>query len=142
MTQVRLFIPGDPVPKGRPRMTRMGHAFTPQRTRTYESKMALFGSREMGGNPPIESPLHVDLLVILPIPASWSVKKKSQALECKLLPAGRKDLDNFIKCLDGLNNIVWKDDGQICSLTARKIYGEIPGIHIVIQEMTTCQAAG
>ena len=123
-------------------MTRTGHAYTPAKTRSYEGKMALFGSREMVGKPPIESPLHVDLLVILQIPASWSGKKKSLALECKLLPAGRKDLDNFIKCLDGLNNIVWKDDGQICSLTARKVYGEIPGLHIVIQELNSRQVAG
>ena len=47
-----------------------------------------------------------------------------------------------MKTLDGLNGIVWKDDGQICSLNARKVYGEIPGLHIVIQEMDSCQAAG
>ncbi len=139
---IRIFVPGQPVAKGRPRFTKAGHCFTPKKTSDYEGKMALFGSQAMTGKPPLESPLHVDLLIILPIPSSWSRRKKSEALGCRLLPAGRKDLDNFVKTLDGLNGIVWKDDGQICSLNARKVYGEIPGLHIVIQEMDSCQAAG
>lgn len=139
---IRFFVPGEPVAKGRPRMTRTGHAYTPQKTRTYESKLAFFGSREMTGKPPLECPLQVDLMVVLPIPESWSRKKKAEALACKILPTGRKDLDNFVKTLDGLNGIVWKDDGQICALSARKVYGEIPGLHIVIEELNFCQEAG
>ena len=104
--------------------------------------MALFGSQVMAGKAPLESPLHVDLRVVLSVPASWSKRKKADALACRILPDGRKDLDNFIKTLDGLNGIVWKDDGQICALSAKKIYGEIPGVHIVISEMDQCQAAG
>ena len=142
MTQIRLFIPGEPVAKGRPRMTRTGHAYTPSKTRSYDGKLALFGSQKMAGKSPLESPLHVDLMVVLPIPASWSQRKKSEAVACRILPSGRKDLDNFVKTLDGLNGIVWKDDGQICSLNARKVYGEIPGIHITIHEMNACQPAG
>ena len=132
---IRILVPGVPVGKGRPRMTRSGHCYTPEKTRIYEDKIAFFGHQAMAGKPPLESPLHVDLLIILPIPSSWSRRKKSEALACRLLPAGRKDLDNFVKTLDGLNGIVWKDDGQICSLTARKIYGEIPGLHIVVEEV-------
>ena len=139
---INIFVPGEPVAKGRPRITRTGHAYTPAKTRSYESKMALFGHQAMAGKIPIESPLHVDLVVVLPIPASWSQRKKTEAVACRLLPAGRKDLDNFVKTLDGLNGIVWKDDGQICSLNARKVYGEKPGIHITIQEINSCQAAG
>lgn len=139
---IRLFVPGEPVPKARPRMTRTGHAYTPAKTRTYESKVALYGWQAMDGKPPSESPLHVDILVVLPVPASWSQRKRSEALAYKILPAGRKDLDNFVKTLDGLNGIVWRDDGQICSLNARKVYGEIPGLHIVIKEMDSCQTAG
>jgi Holliday junction resolvase RusA-like endonuclease len=113
-------------------MTRTGHAYTPAKTRTYESKLALFGSRTMGSKPPLEGPLHVVVLVVLPIPDSWSKKKKADAISCRLLPTGRKDLDNFIKCLDALNGVCWRDDGQICSLVATKKYGKNPGITIVI----------
>ena len=135
--RISLFVPGEPVPKGRPRMTRGGHAYTPAKTRSYEGEIAFFGNRSMGGKPPLESPLHVDILVVMGVPPSWSQRKKSEALAGRLLPSGRKDLDNFVKTLDGLNGIVWKDDGQICSLNARKVYGEIPGLTIVIQEIQT-----
>jgi len=132
---IRFFIAGDPVPKGRPRMTRSGHTYTPEKTRTYESKIGLFGSQAMSGKPLLEGPLRVDMMVVLPIPESWNKKKKEEALACRLLPTGRKDLDNFIKCLDGLNGIVWGDDGQICSILAKKAYGERPGMYLEIAEI-------
>ena len=116
-------------------MTRSGHAFTPAKTRTYESKIGLFGSQAMSGKPLLEGPLRVDMMVVLPIPESWTKKKKEEALSCRLLPTGRKDLDNFIKCLDGLNGIAWKDDGQICSLIAKKVYGDMPGMYLEIAEI-------
>jgi len=132
---IQFFIPGDPVPKGRPRMTRSGHTYTPEKTRTYESKIALFGSQAMSGKPLLEGPLRVEMMVVLPIPERWNKKKKEEALACRLLPTGRKDLDNFIKCLDGLNGIVWVDDGQICSIMAKKAYGEMPGMYLEIAEI-------
>lgn len=36
----RCVVAGDPVPKGRPRVTKRGHAYTPQRTRQAESDLA------------------------------------------------------------------------------------------------------
>jgi len=132
---IRFFIPGDPVPKGRPRMTRTGHTYTPEKTRTYESKIGLFGSQAMSGKSLLEGPIRVDMMVVLPIPDSWNKKKKEEALACRLFPTGRKDLDNFIKCLDGLNGIVWHDDGQICSIMAKKAYGERPGMYLEIAEI-------
>ena len=131
---IRFFVPGEPVAKGRPRMTRTGHAYTPAKTRQYEDKLAFFGARAMEGRPLLDIPLHVDLLVVLPIPASWSNRKKEQAIRGGIYPSGRKDLDNFIKILDGLNGVVWEDDGLICSLSARKVYGEKPGLQIVLEE--------
>ena len=80
---IRIFVPGQPVAKGRPRFTKAGHCFTPKKTSDYEGKMALFGSQAMTGKPPLESPLHVDLLIILPIPSSWSRRKN-----LRLWPAG------------------------------------------------------
>lgn len=35
-----IVIPGPPVPKGRPRSTRAGGVYTPQRTRDYEESVA------------------------------------------------------------------------------------------------------
>lgn len=40
MTAVVVNIPGQPVPKGRPRFTRGGFAYTPDKTRKYEKLVA------------------------------------------------------------------------------------------------------
>ena len=37
----RFTVPGPPVPKGRPRLGKGGHVFTPDQTRAYERKVAL-----------------------------------------------------------------------------------------------------
>lgn len=41
MTRVAITIPGDPVGKGRPRLGRGGHVFTPHETRAWERQAAL-----------------------------------------------------------------------------------------------------
>ncbi len=125
-------IPGIPVGKGRPRMTRSGHCFTPQKTRIYEDKIALFAHEAMAGCPPLEVPLAIDVTAIFPVPESWSKKKKQQALNCEIFP-GKPDIDNVMKTLDGMNGIVWKDDAQICTATVRKLYGVVPSLLVDVQ---------
>jgi Holliday junction resolvase RusA-like endonuclease len=39
--------------------------------------------------------------------------------------------------LDGLNQLVWLDDAQICDLRVRKIYSESPGLVIEIEQILT-----
>lgn len=127
-------VPGIPVAKGRPRMTRAGHTYTPAKTRSYEERVAWYGVRTMGTRPSLEGPLHLVLTVIVPIPASWSGKKKEMARNGELYPMTRPDLDNYIKVLDGLNGIVWKDDAQIVCLSAVKVYGDVPGLRIAVYD--------
>ena len=132
---IRILIPGVPVGKGRPRMTRTGHCFTPQKTRIYEDKVALFGSQAMKDIPPFDFPIHVSIEAVFPVPESWSKKKKEQALNGELFP-GKPDLDNVMKTLDGLNGIVWKDDAQIVDAAISKRYGCVPYLMIEVLPLT------
>ena len=131
---IRILIPGVPVGKGRPRMTRTGHCYTPEKTRIYEDKVALFGQQAMAGTRPLEGYLSVIVEAVFPVPESWSKKKKESALSGKLFP-GKPDLDNVQKTLDGLNGIVWIDDAQIVSAVISKRYGEFPYLMIDVEEM-------
>jgi Holliday junction resolvase RusA-like endonuclease len=70
-----VIIAGAPVPKGRARMTRRGFMYTPTKTRTYESHARMAAQLAMGGSPPLEVPVRVEILVELPVPQSWSARR-------------------------------------------------------------------
>ena len=59
MTAVVVNIPGQPVPKGRPRFTKGGFAYTPDKTRKYEKLVASLAKTAMAGRPPFGCPVKV-----------------------------------------------------------------------------------
>ena len=63
LSPVTVIINGEPVAKGRPRMTRRGIAYTPAATRKFEAHGRLGAQMAMDGRPPIEAPVRVELLV-------------------------------------------------------------------------------
>lgn len=122
-------VPGVPVAKGRGRAyvrTVGGHAragvYTPEKTRRAEES---FAARAIGHRPaqPISGPIAIDVLFVLPVPASWSAKKRATVTA----HTSRPDLDNLLKLFkDALNGVFWLDDRQIFSVQARKVYGAVP----------------
>ena len=130
-----IVVEGEVVPKGRARITRSGIAYTPKKTRDYENKLAFFAAEVMKDSPLLEGPLWVCVRVSVSIPESWSKKKRALALAGEIKPIGRPDLDNYIKILDALNGIVWKDDSQIVEISAFKYYGEKPRLFVDIDSV-------
>jgi Holliday junction resolvase RusA-like endonuclease len=117
---VTVVIGGLPTAKGRPRMTRLGIAYTPAATRKYEAHGRLAAQQAMNGRAPINVPVKAEIMVDLPVPTSWSTKRRDAALRGEIRPTSRLDVDNFIKCgFDTINNIVVTDDSLIVELTAR-----------------------
>lgn len=139
MNSINFFVPGDPVPKGRGRATIVAGAarvFTPTKTRDYENFVKQLAALAMCRADPWDCACAVEVLVMLPIPASMSKKDQARALLKSLLPAKRPDLDNCVKaCLDGMNGIVYADDRLICELTARKIYSVKPGVYVEVKRL-------
>ena len=126
-----IWVPGLVKPKGRPRVTRTGHAYTPSSTRSYEARVALAAEQAMtraGLHEPLTGPLRLRCVALLPVPASWSNRQRQRALSGQRWPTGRPDLDNVIKIVDALNGIVFQDDSQIVALQAMKQYAEKPGL--------------
>jgi Holliday junction resolvase RusA-like endonuclease len=124
---VTVVVAGEPVAKGRPRMTKRGFAYTPASTRKYEAHGRLAAQVAIDGRPPIEAPVRVELLIELPVPSSWSARKRAMAITGDILPTSRPDVDNYIKAaLDSINEIVVCDDSQVVELRARKKYGAAP----------------
>ena len=70
-------------------------------------------------------PDRVRIVFVLPMPASWSQKKRA-AMDGEPHTV-RPDLDNFCKAaLDS----VFDDDAHINEIHARKVWGEVGQIHI------------
>ncbi|SIN72555.1 RusA family crossover junction endodeoxyribonuclease [Agromyces cerinus] len=95
---VTFIVPGRPKPKGRPRFTKRGHAYTPQSTRDAEKQVVdLF---ELAA--PLWEPTLEDVRLTLDV----------------CFQHGRvADLDNVAKLIsDALNGWAWVDDRQIRKL--------------------------
>jgi Holliday junction resolvase RusA-like endonuclease len=124
---ITVAISGEPVAKGRARITRRGFAYTPAATRKYEAHGRLAAQLAMDGRPPIEGPVRISVVVELPVPSSWSARKKAGALAGGIRPTSRPDVDNYVKAiLDAVNGIVLADDALVVELHAIKHYGSVP----------------
>jgi Holliday junction resolvase RusA-like endonuclease len=138
-------LPGEPKGKGRPRHTRAGVTYTPAATRSYEASLAWTAAAAMKGRRPLEGPLRLAVEAFMPIPASWSAKKKCAALAGTISPTTRPDCDNLMKVIDGLNHVCWVDDAQIIDARITKRYDERPRMVITITPIeagaTTAEAA-
>ncbi|MCO7503180.1 MULTISPECIES: RusA family crossover junction endodeoxyribonuclease [unclassified Pseudomonas] len=133
---VSFLVPGEPVGKGRPRVSTIaGHArmYTPAKTAGYEGLIAMAGTTAMAGRTLLEGAVLVELRIVMAVPQSKSKKWKAQALAGEVFPTKKPDMDNVIKAIyDGLNGVVWKDDVQVVDAFVRKRYGEVPGVHVRI----------
>lgn len=131
---------GPPRGKGRPRSriarSRAGHSFiavyTDAQTRKYEAGLRGAAIKVMGQRPPLAGPLSVVLRAFMPIPASWPKWKRLAAEQGKIYPTGKPDIDNILKELDSLNEVVWRDDSQIVVAAISKVYDVNPRLSIEI----------
>jgi Holliday junction resolvase RusA-like endonuclease len=91
----------------------------------------------MHGRMPVQGPIRLELVVELPVPQSWSQKKRLAAIGGLVMPTSRPDLDNYVKsALDAINTIVIADDCQITELPAHKRYGEQPKLVATVFSLT------
>lgn len=124
-----IWIPGPPVAKGRPRVTRRGATYTPAKTRTWEGMARTFGLQAMAGKPLLNDPLRLRVSVLLAVPRSWPQWKRAAAIAQEIAPTGKPDAENCAKALcDALTGVVYVDDAQICELWIGKRYAEAPGV--------------
>lgn len=110
---LRVIIPGNPVPKGRPRLGN-GFVYTPRETQRAEHTVKAHARR--AGAKPMQGPISIELRF-------YRETKR------------RVDVDNMAKLvLDALNGVCWRDDDQIASLMATKAHDpENPRTEIVVE---------
>ena len=130
---IQFKIPGTPVGKQRPRVTRHG-TYTPQKTADYEKLVQ--DIYRINKFPKLEGYLSMSVSAYYPIPKSTSKKKKDMMLKGILLPDKKPDVDNVLKCIcDALNKVAYDDDKQIISMNIVKYYSENPCVVIRLEEI-------
>ena len=140
---ITVIIGGPPTAKGRPRMTRRGFVYTPSATRKFEAHGRLAAQQAMNGRPPIAVPVRAEIVIDLPVPASWSAKRHGGALLGRIRPTTRPDADNYVKAaLDAINAIAIADDSLVVDLVVTKKYAAVPALTIVITPLTALTAQG
>lgn len=136
---IEFLVPGEPKGKGRPRAAKTPRGvrmYTPAATKTYEQAVKAAAEPAMAGRAPLTGPLELTLRVVMPVPASWSRKRKAAALAGLELPAKKPDLDNILKAIcDGLNGTAWTDDALVVDAIARKRYGAVPGVFVRVEQL-------
>lgn len=150
---MKIKILGDPIPKLRPRFTIKNgkpHVYDLNEKIHRNAQIFLQGiilqTMETGDKEDIDHltsisqahELRIDINFFLPIPSSWTKKRKNLAswgsLPCNVKP----DIDNLVKFyLDICNGVIWSDDAIITHITSRKTYADMPCTIMEILPMTT-----
>lgn len=132
--KIHLDIPGKPLGKSRPRVTRRGITYTPKATAEREQLVRTVFLETYRYARPFTCALRVSIEAVYPVPVSASKAKRADMMAGKIIPTVRPDVDNVAKLiLDALNKTAYADDSQIVSLTVSKRYAhenELP--HTVI----------
>lgn len=136
-------VPAVPVAQPRHRIgviNGKGRAFQASKTHPIHAFKAsvrqAFTSKHSG--PPIEGPIALEAVFVLPRPKAmcWKSREMPRAPHTK-----RGDLDNLLKGVkDALNELAWRDDGQVCEVVATKFIAsgdEQPHVEIEIREITS-----
>lgn len=130
---IEFIIPGPPIPKKRPRVTRYV-TYDPQSKEKQKIQTYLMAQMRLKRVlKPLEGPIIVETHFHMPIPKSWP-KKRVKTLQEKITPhTSRPDIDNLAKFyFDALNGIAFKDDNLIAKHVAWKRYSENPRTQILI----------
>jgi Holliday junction resolvase RusA-like endonuclease len=136
------------IPKGRARVSKSGHMYTPERTRLFEKYIANLAAMSLVYST-AEYPLSIRVVAEQVPPKSWPKWHKAAAAAGLVFPSGG-DTDNRLKAIkDALNTIVYADDKQIPDIAMSVRYGvrdviriDLYRVGVTLEEAKALYAAG
>jgi Holliday junction resolvase RusA-like endonuclease len=131
-------VPGEPRGKGRPRATVRGgyaHVYTDAKTRSEEGAIRWIANAAMNAEPPYEKAVVLEVWAFRLIPTAFSRMKREAAESGNLAPISKPDADNYLKMVDALNGIVWRDDSQVVTAIVHKRYSVRPRLVIRVRSV-------
>lgn len=134
MTCIRFSVPGAPVAKARPRFTQNGHAYTPDKTRSYEAIVKLCAMKAMKGKKLLTGAISLSVTAFFPIPKYFTKAIREKALSGELWHQKKPDWDNVGKIVsDALNGVVFSDDAKVSRAIVEKRYSEFPRVEVSVE---------
>lgn len=119
-------------PMGAVRMTRRGKFTNPAAQRYLDYKQDIYYqlmNQVKREYKPLDGPVGVSVRFLMPIPQSWSKKKKAEAVD--RTHVSKPDIDNLIKgVFDAANGLLWIDDNRVAAMVVSKVYSKTPGIEL------------
>lgn len=124
---IRLTIPGPPVGKARPRVTKNG-TYTPKKTKEYEKRIQSIFTGAYPNAKPIEGPVSIDVLACFEQPKNKSVEWDHATK--------KPDADNILKIVcDALQGFAFVDDKQVVDASVIKEYSATACVHIALSAL-------
>jgi Holliday junction resolvase RusA-like endonuclease len=131
---VEFFVPGVPASGGSKRQVihrHTGKVVTMddcRRNRDWRAVVALAAREAMGGRPPLDGPLEVELRFVVPRPRVRAAAPPYPTTKPDVLKLARSTED-------ALSGVLYVDDAQTIELHARKRYGDRPGCEVRARPM-------
>ena len=116
-------IPGEPIPQPRVKVTRTGHAYTPDNGIVAYRQAIALAAKAAGALPTDEAPLTLIIDFVFVRPKShFKASGELNPRTALRVPPG--DCSNYQKGVeDALNGVAYIDDVQIGKVIAEKTYG-------------------
>jgi Holliday junction resolvase RusA-like endonuclease len=129
---MRIIIEGKPIPWKRPGQTKGGVRYDTQKTHKCAVMWVI---KDQFRRVPIEGSVKMTIYFFMPVPRSWSKKKRLETVgEYHKIKPDLDNLEKFYK--DCMSGIVYKDDAQVALVVKSKRYAEKPRTEIIIEEIT------
>lgn len=140
---MKLILNIEPKPQSRPRFARRGNFTTTYENKSmkeWRRKCSYLIAEECLLDKLKEGAISLTATFYIKPPQYISkVKRNEQRLLKGSMPVSKKpDLDNYVKALmDSISDshLIWKDDGQVAEIKARKLYSLNPRIELEIEEI-------
>ena len=140
MHEIQFHVTGCPVAQPRVKARRMGNragVYTPSTANAW--KAAIAGACKPHHGLRLTQPLRVSLWFTFPRPKGHYGSGKNASRLKDNAPhwkAGKPDCDNLEKAVfDTLTDVqLWADDGQVVDVHTSKVYGDLPGVEVTINE--------
>lgn len=124
-TNGKFFVGGNPIPQGSLKVIN-GNVLHTNARELKRWRADIGNTYKLMNKPPIDGAVQLELTFVLAKPKT--VKR--------IYPFVRPDLDKLCRAvLDALTGIAYKDDQQVVTLNANKIYGERAGVFILLTEL-------